>query len=263
MIVFSAFLPHTPLLTETVGKEHRKKLKKTVAAVQKLAEGLVSATPDTLVVISAHPTRHADAFSINLHEPYRTDLSRFGDMGAERTYKPDISLIDTTQRTLRRQGIPLTLDTDHALDHGATVPLLLLAKQLPRLRVMPITYAGLDAKSHVEFGRALKEVFAASKTRIAVIASGDLSHALTKTSPEGERPEGKKFDAAVKHAVESMGLSQLLGLDPVLVEAAAECAYRPLLVLLGLLEKTAVDPEVLSYEAPFGVGLLTARFHLD
>ncbi len=263
MIVFSAFLPHTPLLTETVGKEHRKKLKKTVAAVAKLAEGLVSAKPDTLVVISAHPTRHADAFSINLHEPYRTDLSRFGDMGAERAYQPDLSLIDTTQRALRRQGIPLTLDTDHTLDHGATVPLLLLASQLPRLRVMPVTYAGLDAKAHVEFGRALKEVLTASKTRIAVIASGDLSHALTETSPEGARPEGKLFDAAVKHAVESMGLSQLLGLDPVLVEAAAECAYRPLLILLGLLEKTAVEPEVLSYEAPFGVGLLTARFHLD
>lgn len=263
MIVFSAFLPHTPLLTETVGKEHRKKLKKTLAAVQKLAEGFGASKAETLVIISAHPTRHADAFSVNLHEPYRTDLSRFGDMGAERMYKPDIALIDTTQRTLRRQGIPLTLDTDHALDHGATVPLLLLATQLPHLRVVPITYTGLDAKSHVEFGRALKEVFAASKKRIAVIASGDLSHALSKLSPEGERPEGKQFDAAIKHAVETMGLSSLLGMDPALVEAAAECAYRPLLILLGILEKIAVDPEVLSYEAPFGVGLLTARFHID
>lgn len=263
MIVFAAFLPHTPLLTETVGKEHRKKLKKTVAAVQKLADGLAASRPDTLVIISAHPTRHADAFSINVHDPYRTDLSRFGDMGAERAFRPDLRLIDAIQRPLRRQGVPVTLDTDHALDHGASVPLLLLAERLPNIRVVPVTYAGLDAKAHVEFGRALKEVLAASPSRIAVVASGDLSHALTPASPEGERPEGKVFDAAAKHAVETCGLSQLLAMDPVQVEAAAECAYRPLLILLTLLEKTAAEPELLAYEAPFGVGLLTARFHLD
>lgn len=263
MIVFSAFVPHTPLLMETVGKEHRKKLKKTIAAMQKLATGLGAAHPTTLVIISAHPTRHADAFSLTVHDPYRTDLSRFGDMGAERKFSPDLALIDTIQRTLRRQGIPVTLDTDHALDHGASVPLLLLTEPMPQLRIVPITYAGLDPKAHVEFGRALKEVLTASQTRIAVIASGDLSHALTKASPEGERPEGKLFDAAVKSAVETMSLSPLLSLDPARVEAAAECAYRPLLILLGILEKTAVTTNVLSYEAPFGVGLLTARFHVN
>ncbi len=262
MIVFAAFMPHTPLLVETVGKEHKKSLKKTNAAVQSLAKDLVLANPDTIVVISAHPTRHADAFSINLHDPYRTDLSRFGDLSNAREFRPDLALMDAAQRTLRRKGVPVTLDTDHALDHGATVPLLLLAKALPRVRVFPVTYSGLDPKAHLEFGRALKEVLAASGRRIAVIASGDLSHALTKASPEGERKEGKAFDAAVTHAVETVGISQLLAMEPAFLEAAAECAHKPLLILFGLLEKTAVDPEVLSYEAPFGVGLLTARFHL-
>ncbi len=261
MIAVAGFMPHSPLLVESVGKGHRTKLKKTVAAIKKLAGDFAAAKLDTIVVISSHPTRHADAFSINLHDPYRTDLSRFGDLGAERTFRPDMALIDATQRALRRQGLPLTLDTDHALDHGATVPLLLLTDMRAPVKIMPITYSGLEPKEHAAFGEALRDVLASYKGRVGVIGSGDLSHALTKKSPLGERPEGKAFDQAVCDAVGSMGLSPLLSLEPSFVERAGECAYLPLLVVMGLLGRYA-DAELLAYEAPFGVGFLTARFHL-
>ncbi len=262
MIVFAAFMPHTPLLLESIGKENRRKFKKTLLAIERLVLNLLRAAPDTLVVISAHATIHADAFSINVHEPYRVDLSKFGDLGATQTFQPDMQLIDHIQRLLRRNGMPLTLDTDHALDHGATVPLLLLTKHLPTCKVVPITYSGLGPKEHAAFGRALKEALAASKKRVAIIATGDLSHALSKKSPLGMRPEGKRFDQALCHAVDTFGLSQLLSLEPGLIEMAGECAYRPCIILFGILEKMPIKPERLAYEAPFGVGYLTAEFHL-
>lgn len=263
MIVFAAFLPHTPLLMPSVGKEHRKKLKKTLPALATLAASFAKASPETVVIISAHPTEHANAFSINVHDPYRTDLSKFGDLGTNRSFVPDLGLIDTVQRQLRRAGLPLTLDTDHTLDHGATVPLLLLAPAMrPEPKVVAITYSGLGPKEHAAFGRALRDAFEASGRRIAVVASGDLSHALTKKSPLGARPEGKAFDDAVTEAVANLSLSQLLSLEPSLIEQAAECCYRPLLILFGVLEKMSATPRVLSYEAPFGVGYLTAHFDL-
>lgn len=264
MLVFAAFMPHTPLLLESVGQHNQKKLKKTVSAVHHLHKDLLKAKPETLVIISAHPTLHADAFSINLHDPYRTDLSKFGDLGAHPEFAPDLQLIDHLQRTLRRDGIPLTLDTDHTLDHGATVPLLLLGKKLsPEVKIVAITFSGLGPKEHAAFGRALREVFEASNKRIAVIASGDLSHVINKKSQLGLRSEGKLFDETVQHAVSTAGLSQLLSLDANVVEQAAECAYRPLLILFGILEKIAVEPMLLAYEAPFGVGYLTAEFRLN
>ena len=51
-------------------------------------------------------------------------------------------------------------------------------------------------------------------------------------------------------------------LDRLIVKEAKQCAYLPLLVLMGILEDISVRPEELSYEMPFGVGYLNAQFHL-
>ena len=60
-----------------------------------------------------------------------------------------------------------------------------------------------------------------------------------------------------------MSLSQLLSVNETSLEESHECAYRPLLILFGLLEKMHVRPEILSYEHPFGVGQLVTQFHIN
>lgn len=262
MLVHAAFTPHTPLLLPSIGKENVKRLQATTDAMKRIAEDLYVASPETIVIVSAHSAMHPSAFSVNLHDAYEVDLSEFGDLGTAREFLPDIALIDTMQRSLRRHQQPLTLDSDAALDYGTAVPLLLLTENLRNVRIVPISYSGLDAKAHFTFGRALKHVLADSSKRIALIASGDLSHALSSEAPAGHKPEGEQFDRAVRQALEQHSASALLTLDPAVVEAASECAYRPLLVFLGALERTHVDPEVLSYESPFGVGYLAAQFHV-
>jgi AmmeMemoRadiSam system protein A len=52
----------------------------------------------------------------------------------------------------------------------------------------------------------------------------------------------------------------IAGIDPDLREEAGECGWRSLLVLGGFLENAAFTGRVLSYEAPWGVGYLTAAF---
>jgi aromatic ring-opening dioxygenase LigB subunit len=93
------------------------------------------------------------------------------------------------------------------------------------------------------------------------VASGDLSHALTHDAPAPYDPRGKLFDDEI---VQQLGIGDFAALgriDPLLLEGAAECGLRSFLALGGFLGDDAlVDPEILSYEGPFGVGYLVARF---
>ena len=45
-----------------------------------------------------------------------------------------------------------------------------------------------------------------------------------------------------------------------LIEEAGECGYRPLLVMLGSLSGEPVEPQVLSYQGPLGVGYCVAAW---
>lgn len=259
MIVFAAFTPHTPLLLPPIGKESLEKMSSTSDAMDRLGDELRESRPDTIVIISAHATQHDGAFSANLHDSYLVDMRDFGDLATTGEFEPNLSLIDAIQRAVRRAQIPFTLDSDATLDYGSAVPLVALGATA---RIVPISFSNLSPKDHFAFGKTLKEVFANRKERIAVIASGDLSHALTSDAPAGYRPEGETFDAAVRQAVVLGSASQLLTLNEDVVEKAEECAYRPLLVLFGMLEQVPAKPEVLSYESPFGVGYLVAQFRL-
>jgi AmmeMemoRadiSam system protein B len=225
-----------------------------------LAEELYATHPDTIVILSGHSAQHENAFSINLHDEYWADLKEFGDMETAKEFAPDLGLIDRIQRTLRKEDIPLTLDSDSTLDHGAGVSLLLLTEELSSPTIVPISYSGLSPKEHVHFGRALKDVLTNSPKRIAVIASGDLSHCLSEDAPDGYREEGQQFDDLIRSAVEHVGTSKLLSLDPELVRTASECGYHPLLMLFGIIERMDTSPAILSYESPFGVGYLVAHF---
>jgi aromatic ring-opening dioxygenase LigB subunit len=263
MLVFAAFTPHTPLLIPEIGKDNLKKLAKTTAGMQELADDLYAARPDTLVFISGHGTRYPDAFSITLSDQYRVDLSEFGELTHEELYRPDMMLIDRMQRGFRHTGIPFSLHPEDTLDHGTSVPLLLLGNRLPNVHVVPVVYSELDAKMHFKFGQELRELIEDSSSRIAVIASGDLSHCLSTDAPAGYNPKGEQFDAKIQELITTDNAAGLIKLDEGLVKDAAECGYRPLLILFGVLDKINMTPVIHSYEAPFGVGYLAASFDLE
>ena len=88
MLVFSALVPTSTLRLPSIHKEAAAKVKKTSDALDMLADELYATHPDTILLISEHPTLYDDAFSINVADPYTFDLSAFGDLGFEisRTY---------------------------------------------------------------------------------------------------------------------------------------------------------------------------------
>ena len=99
--------------------------------------------------------------------------------------------------------------------------------------------------------------------KYALIASGDMSHCLKEEGPYGFNPDGPKFDKALIEALKKKDVESILKLDDMYPEAC-ECGLRSFCFLLGILEQSGIEyqPEILSYEGPFGVGYLVAEFKL-
>ncbi len=260
MLVFAALTPHSPLLLESINKDQLDKVQKSRDAVQELADELYAVHPDTILLLSEHPTIFADAFSINLSDPYSFDVSDFGQLSHEKKIHPDIRLIDRMQRSLRSKGQAVTLHSDEALNYAAAVPVELLTQRLPKVKLVPVSYSELDAKAHFQFGQALKDVVMESPKRIAIIAAGDLSHSLTSESPAEFSPDGLAYDKKIQELISTKNTTGLLRLEDDFVNNAKETNYKVLCMLFGLIERVSVKPEILSYEAPFGVGYLNANF---
>lgn len=263
MIVFAGITPHSPLLLESINKDQLEKVEKTRTAMRELADELYATHPDVIVILSEHPTSFPATFSINLSDPYKFDLKQFGDLGFDKKFRPAIMLIDRLQRSLRKNNQPVTLSSDAALNFAAAVPLSFLADKLPNVRLVPITYSEGTAKEHFQFGDALKDALLNAPERIAIIAAGDMSHALTSSSPAGFNKAGEFFDNMLQGLISANNSAGLLNLDPETVKDANETLYRPLLILLGVMERISTNTHILSYESPFGVGYLVANLILQ
>jgi aromatic ring-opening dioxygenase LigB subunit len=101
------------------------------------------------------------------------------------------------------------------------------------------------------------------KLKIALVASGDMSHVLKEDGPYGFNPQGPQFDQAFIEALKKKDIETILKLDDLYPEAA-ECGLRSFCFILGILEESKIkyQPEVLSYEGPWGVGYLVVNFKL-
>lgn len=262
MIVFAGIVPHSPILIPSIGKDHQERYARTLQAYAEMEQALYIARPDTIVILSPHAHMYPDAFSGNASPTYTGVLKEFGDHGTTITAKSDFLLLDHLHRALRHEDVPFTLTSEEELDYGYTVPLLLLTQHLQRWKFVPLAPSLLDARMHYEFGRQLNHVIHGEQTRIAVIASADLSHHANALSPASETNEGKAFDAAIRTHALARDIPSLLAMPADLLEKAGQCGYKPIVTLLGCLENLRCTPKEVCYEAPVGVGALTMRFDL-
>ncbi|MFA5021965.1 MAG: AmmeMemoRadiSam system protein B [Patescibacteria group bacterium] len=262
-IVFAASVPHPPVLIPEIGKDNLKKLKKTQEGFEKLEQDFYASKPESILIISPHGKILPDAFNINLSADYKANFKEFGDFGLELEFKSDylaIQKIRAADET--NQTIPIVLTSETEIDHGFSIPLYFLTQHLKNIPIIPITYSTLDYKQHFAFGQFLHRQLSKIDKRFAVLASGDLSHKLTKDAPGGYSPQGKEFDQKLIELLQKKDFSGVLNIDAELIKAAGECGLRSIITLLGIIESLNITPEVLSYEGPFGVGYLVCNFKL-
>jgi aromatic ring-opening dioxygenase LigB subunit len=263
MLKFASICPHPPIIIPTIGRpEDLKQVKKTIEAMGKLSKLFAKAKVETIIVITPHGPVDFDQFTIICSPTLFGHFYNFGDFKTEFSFENDLNLISKIKKECQKEKVPLRLVDNQELDHGVLVPLYYLAKENPQLKVVPIAYSFLDFKTHFKFGKILQSTVNPPQLTVGVVASGDLSHCLTPEAPGGYSERGKEFDEKLIELLKKKDIKGILNLDPDLIKEAGECGYRSIVILLGLLNGLAWQPEILSYEGPFGVGYLVANFKL-
>ncbi len=260
-IVFSAITPHPPILIPQIGKENISQLKQTLTAFKKLEYDLRLSKAETILLISPHGLIQNDAFSMNLSPEFFCNFEDFGDFATKNKWSGNIGLVHKLKEALETKT-PLQLISEPELDYGSSVPLYLLTKKNPKLKIIPLYYSGLSLEAHYKFGQLIKKELLMHQDRIAIISSGDLSHRLSKTAPGGYSPKAKKFDSKINKYLLEKNVNSIINIDHDLIMEAGECGLKSILILLGMLDNINYTPKLLSYEHPFGVGYLTMEMEL-
>ena len=269
-IVFAGLAPHPPLLIPEIGRDHDiERVGLTNQAMKKLAGLLFSANPDILVIISPHGPVFSDAIAILDKPVLEGDFAQFGVPQVKFRETIGQEMIAEIQDAANDIGIMVVrmgdkeikqYRIDGKLDHGIMVPLSYFREFGVKAPLVPITMGMLPYEEMYRFGAMLKEVSDRLDKRVAVIASGDLSHRLTPQAPAGYNPHGQEFDQMLIKTLKLYQVESLFGLDQKLIEKAGECGLRPIIMMLGALDGLEVESEVVSYEGPFGVGYGVAAF---
>lgn len=258
----AAIVSHSPILIPEIGKLNQQILNKTAEAYEKLAAELQGNDIETIIIISPHGQLQDKYFTINIGPELYIDLSDFGFLGTMRKFLSDLNFIDELKNT---EGIEIQLTSSPKLDYGSSVPLYLLTKAMPDVKIVSINYASeLSLEEHITLGNRINSVINKSSKRIAVIASGDLSHKLKKNSPAGYSPKGAKFDNKLIEFLNTPETvkESILNMDAKLIQDASECGLKSIVTLLGALNGQAYEPEVMAYQTDFGIGYLTMNFKL-
>ncbi|OIO46890.1 MAG: hypothetical protein AUJ33_02770 [Parcubacteria group bacterium CG1_02_40_25] len=279
MLSFASICPHPPIIIPEIGGTQIKKCQKTISAMKKLADYFNVAKPDTVIVITPHGQIHSDEITILFPSPPLAlplptgkregnllygNFYQFGHPEIKIQLNNNSKLTDKIKSSADQDGIPTVLVKASELDHGVLVPLYHLCQKITKLpKLIVITYSLLDIKTHFAFGQIIGKIIKTSPDKIAVIASGDLSHRLTPEAPAGYSPRGQEFDKKIISLLTNNNVSGILYLDANLIEVAGECGLRSIIILLGVLSSFKYSPQILSYEGPFGVGYGVVNFNLN
>jgi AmmeMemoRadiSam system protein A len=271
----AVLMPHAPVLVPTVGGRRGNQAAASVKAMTEAARRLVESGPEAVVIISPHTPRRRGAFGIWAGGRVSGSLAQFAapetvvDLPADEALAGmiaeeagsrglEIWRFGDSPREIASAASPadtgMVILRGKELDHGAVVPLWHLAAagwHGPTV-VMGLNYPGEGGLA--EMGAAIAAAARRAGRRLAVLASGDMSHRLQAGAPAGFHPRAGEFDGAFIACLRAGDYRRLLNLDPELQDLAAEDAVDSTVVVVAAVDWDATGHEVLSYEGPFGVG---------
>lgn len=228
MLTFACLAPHAPIFLPEIGSpEDRNQVKATIKSLESLASRLAKANPEIIIISSPHQ-----------------------DWGIK---VPMHFLLSKIQNTIRQ---PADKIQNYQTPDTFTL--------YPSSHILSPIITTLDSpEQHYLWGRQIATRLPKDK-KLAWIASGDMSHVLREDGPYGFNPAGPKFDREFIELLREKDIKGILNLDPLLVEQAAVCGLWSFCLLLGALDQLKIswEPEVLSYEGPFGVGYLVANLKI-
>ncbi|MFT6621469.1 MAG: aromatic ring-opening dioxygenase LigB subunit [Limisphaerales bacterium] len=253
-IVFAGLMPHAPVLIPEVGQGREREAASTVAAMREISARLVSLNPDRLVLISPHSPRRHNSFGIWGEASIAGDLGRFRCPDVRIDLPVDSHFADR----IHTDALPTWRIRDEALDHGASVPGYFLARAgwQGATTLLSLNYPGVGMLE--DLGTLLAKCADESGGTTAVIASGDMSHALLEGGAAGFHPRAREFDECFVGLVKDCDYGGLASIDPSLLEVAAEDVVGSTLIACASVGMKSEGANFMSYEGPFGVGYSVA-----
>ena len=258
--IWSALMPHPPILIPEVGRGRENEAIKTLSGIKNLTMNLKK--PDLLFILSPHQPYALGALFVNTANFYHGSFAMFGVPNVKIEAKTSTEDIKALCDYLEKENIKTYTKPFENLieDQGSMVPLYFLQRvwgDLPKIIIAsPI---GLTPEKAFEMGESLAD-FQSDKS-LALLASGDLSHRLTKTAPAGYEPEyAPIFEMAVEEALRTNSPAPIYELDARTMERAGECGLRSVMTMLGLSKGNEI--KIFSHEWPFGVGYCNALWRV-
>ncbi len=258
-LVFAGIAPHPPIMVPEVGGEASVEVRRSIEAMAELTERVIDSGAETIVMISPHARLEEGSFVAYDGPKLYADFAKFRAPNATVQGELDGELLSEITRIAAAEGLATSRITGLDLDHGTAVPLYFLRRYGWHGQLVALGYSYLSNADHVRFGQCIKSAIDSIGKPIAFLASGDLSHRLTREAPAGYNEQAHFFDEEVVDAIESCAPKRIVDLDPELRRLAGECGYRSMLVAVGVVQQLDPSCEVISYEAPFGVGYLVAQ----
>src|SRR5690606_23047752 len=139
-----------------------------------------------VVLVTPHGPVHPQAISLLAAERLSGSLGRFGHPEVQVSVPVDPDLSESVALAAEAAGVEIVrLWSGVELDHALLVPLYYLREAGVDVPVVALSVSRQPGLSHWRLGEALGKVLAGSDLRVAVIASGDLSHRLLESGPYG------------------------------------------------------------------------------
>jgi len=270
-LVFACIAPHGSIaIPEAKPKDRPTLANATTAGMQELGRRFAAAEPDVSIVLTPHNIHVEGAMAVIDAAAVSGDLAQWGSPISLRI-PVDRELALSVRDAIREAGIPVV-----AVSYGANDPVTAVfpmdwavlipahfmggrsAPQVPVAVVAPAR--DLPDDVHVRAGQAIGRAAAASRKRVALIASCDHGHGHDAKGPYGFTPKSKEFDEAVVSLIRDGDGPRFSRLGSAFAREAKADSYWQMLMLEGALGQDRWKGELLSYEAPTYFGMLCAAY---
>jgi aromatic ring-opening dioxygenase LigB subunit len=270
-LVFACIAPHGSIaIPEAKPKDRPSLANATTVGMQELGRRFTVAEPDVSIVLTPHNIHVEGAMAVIDAAAVSGDLVQWGSSIAMRV-PVDRELALSVRDAIREAGIPVVAVSYGAndpttavfpMDWAVLIPAHFMggrsAPQVPVAVVAPAR--DLADEVHVRAGQAIGRAAAASRKRVALIASCDHGHGHDAKGPYGFTPKSKEFDDAVVSLIRDGDGLRFSRLGSAFAREAKADSYWQMLMLEGALGNDRWKGDLLSYEAPTYFGMLCAAY---
>ena len=218
-----------------------------------VAGELSSHRPETVLLISSPGPGLQAARGIGLLTASEAtgDFAQLDAPEAQFAFETDLELAELIQEEAAEANP--RLEPLLRWDGGRNAALYRLHEAMAETRLLPMATCRLEPRFHFELGQAVGRALTRYDRRVAIVCSADLGHAL-----QAHQRTGRLFDEQYQRAIAAWDVKWLVGLESSYRRDAAEDGVPQTAILMGALSGYRIQPRLLSYESPFGVGRVVA-----